>query len=273
MARIIFYGGYIQVENVMHANGFYGYLDGSIAVPPSKLRDAEGTETLNPAYTLWCLIDAQLLSCLTASLSTATLPYVLGLRHATEVWFSLSDRYNALSETHVQELRTQLYNHSKTSTVAIYIDKIKELAQKLAAAGSPIDDNELVFHTLRGLPKAFNGLKTAVRAVRTRGHTLSFDEVIMMLNSEDVQLLQESPDVENSTVLMTTHTSHTTQPSGVSLNDTLISSSSGANPSTSLPQPYSQTMSSISQLQPQNQFQQMMPQNMPSNGPNWALNL
>lgn len=189
----------IQVENVMHANGFYGYLDGSIVVPPPKLRDAEGTETLNPAYTLWCLIDSQLLSCLTASLSTATLPYVLGLRHATEVWFSLSNRYNALSEAHVQELRTQLYNHSKTSTVAIYIDKIKELAQKLAAAGSPIDDNELVFHTLCGLPKAFNGLKTAVGAVRTRGHTLSFDEVVMLLNSEDVQLLQESPDVENST--------------------------------------------------------------------------
>ncbi|KAG5530931.1 hypothetical protein RHGRI_025767 [Rhododendron griersonianum] len=44
-----------------------------------------------------------------------------------------------------------------------YIDTIKEYAQKLAAAGCPMAEDDLVFHTLRGLPKAFNGFKTAVR--------------------------------------------------------------------------------------------------------------
>lgn len=112
----------------MHANGFYGYLDGSVSVPSAKIRDAQGTETLNPAYTLWCLIDSQLLSCLTASLSQSTLPYVLGLHHVKQVWDSLSDRYNVLSENHVQELRTQLYNHIKTSTIAIYVGKLKEIS-------------------------------------------------------------------------------------------------------------------------------------------------
>lgn len=70
-----------------------------------------------------------------------------------------------------------------------YIDNIKEYAQKLAAAGSPMDDDDLIFHTLRGLPKVFNGFKTAVR---TRGNTITIDEVIAMLNGEEIQCLQES---------------------------------------------------------------------------------
>lgn len=93
----------------------------------------------------------------------------------------------------------------RTSTIASYIDKIKEISQKLAATGSPVDDEELVFHTLRGLPPIFNGLKTVVRAFGFKGTKLIFDEVVTLLNSEDVQLLQDSgPDLDMSTVLVTT---------------------------------------------------------------------
>lgn len=107
----------IQVENVMKANGFFGYLDGSVSVPSEKIRDAQGTETDNPAYNLWRVINSQLLSCLTASLSQNTLPYVLGLYNVQQVWDSLSSRYNFMSENHIQELRTQLFNHTKTSSI------------------------------------------------------------------------------------------------------------------------------------------------------------
>lgn len=66
---------------------------------------------------------------------------------------------------------------------------------------------------LRGLPPVFNGLKTAVRAVRTRGTKLSFEEVVTMLNSEDIQLLQDSSsDLEKSTVLISTQSNQVMQP-------------------------------------------------------------
>lgn len=196
----------IQVENAVDANGFFGYLDESIPVPSSQIRDAEGNLTPNPEFSLWRLIDSQLGSCLTASLSQSTLPYVLGLRTAHQVWDSLSNIYNFLSETHVQELRDELYNLSKTSTIEAYIDHAKDIAQKLVAAGSPVDDDELVFRTLQGLPKVFNGLRTAVRAVRTRGHNVSFEELVTMLKSEDKQLGKETSeqDVVN-TVLVAAH--------------------------------------------------------------------
>ncbi|KAG5562894.1 hypothetical protein RHGRI_005583 [Rhododendron griersonianum] len=214
----------IQVENVVDANGFYGYLDGSITSPPTQIRDAQGDLTLNPAFSLWRLIDSQLRSCLTASLSQTTLPYVLGLRTAYQVWESLSNRYNSLSETHVQELRDQLYNLSKTSTIDVYIDTIKDITQKLAAAGSPIEDDEIVFRALHGLPKVFNGLRTAVRAVRTRGHRVSFDELVTMMKSEDKQLSRDTPDLDvSNTVLVATHGNQ-------SHNNDFSGSSSSVNP-------------------------------------------
>lgn len=217
----------IQVENVVEANGFLGYLDGTIATPAAQIRDAQGELSLNPAFSLWRLIDSQLRSCLTASLSQTTLPYVLGLRSSHQVWESLSNRYNTLSETHVQELRDQLYNLTKTSTIDAYIDNIKEVAQKLAAAGSPIDDDELVFCALHGLPTVYNGLRTAVCAVRTRGHSVSFDELVVMMKSEDTQLSRESSETEvHNTVLVATHG---TQPSS---HDTtcILSSVTSVNP-------------------------------------------
>lgn len=79
-----------------------------------------------------------------------------------------------------------------------------------------MDDDELVFHTLMRITSVFNGLKTAVRAFSTRGTKLSFDEVVALLNSEDVQLLQDSStDLDKSTVLMTTPLNQSVSHSGV----------------------------------------------------------
>lgn len=139
----------VQVENVMQANGFYEYLEGTVEYPPSQISSAEGTLSSNPAFVLWKLIDTQLLSCLTASLALCTLPYVLGLHHAHEVWDSLSNCYNSLSKSNVQELKSKLYSITKTSTIEKYVDTIKEYAQKLVAAGNPVDDDDLIFQSSR----------------------------------------------------------------------------------------------------------------------------
>ncbi|KAI8545132.1 hypothetical protein RHMOL_Rhmol07G0018900 [Rhododendron molle] len=42
----------VQVESVMEANGFSGYLDGSIEAPPSQIRNAQGELSLNSAFSL-----------------------------------------------------------------------------------------------------------------------------------------------------------------------------------------------------------------------------
>lgn len=179
-----------QVENVLNTNGFLGYIDGTNVCPPSQIRNTTEEMVTNPDFSLWKLIDSQLLACLTGSLSQTTLPYVLGLHHSSDVWISLNNRYNSMSRTHAHELRNKLYSLTKTSTMESYIDTIKSYAQRLAGSGVPLSDEDLIFHTLHGLPPAYNGLKTGIR---TRGDSdLTFEELITMLNGEDLQLSQQS---------------------------------------------------------------------------------
>lgn len=74
-----------QVLNACRANGYIGFLEGTIMCPNSTITDASNNVVVNPEYTMWTLIDNQLLSCVTASLSATTLPHVLGLNHVSHV--------------------------------------------------------------------------------------------------------------------------------------------------------------------------------------------
>lgn len=74
-----------------------------------------------------------------------------------------------------------------------YIDTIKTYAQKLAASGGPLSDEDLIFHTLHGLPPVYNGFKIGIR---TKGDTsLTFEELVTMLSGERIfnchNILQE----------------------------------------------------------------------------------
>lgn len=173
-----------QIRNAMRANGFFDFLDGSNRAPSPQIVDACNNRVTNPEYTKWYLIDSQLLSCLTATLSATTLPLVLGFEHAYQVWQSLESRFNSLTRTHVHEYKRRLYNITKTGTMESYIDQIKDYANRLAAAGVPVTDDDLVFHTLNGLPEEeFRGFRTAIH---TRGGTFTFDELVTMLNAESI---------------------------------------------------------------------------------------
>ncbi|KAH7839271.1 hypothetical protein Vadar_002035 [Vaccinium darrowii] len=60
-----------------------------------------------------------------------------------------------------------------------------------------------------GMPEAFNGLRTAVRAVKTRGYKISFDELVTMMKSEEVQLSKETSDLDSQNIVLVA--SHGTQ--------------------------------------------------------------
>lgn len=89
-----------QVMNALRANGYIGYRDGSISPPASTVLDSANAGVVNPEFTLWTLVDNQLLSCLTASLSPATLLHVLGLAHVSQVWHTLEHTGLILSLNH-----------------------------------------------------------------------------------------------------------------------------------------------------------------------------
>lgn len=176
-----------QVMNALRANGYIEFLDCSKPSPEPMILDSSNTRVTNPEFTLWTLIDNQLLSCITSSLSSATLPHVLGLTHVNQVWSILEQRFNSLSKSHVHELKNKLYNVKMKGSMDDYIDEIRGYDQKLQAIGYHIDDDDLVFYALRGLPEEYKPVRAALNA---KGDTM-FHELATILKNEESQLLQD----------------------------------------------------------------------------------
>ena len=164
-----------QIRNALTANGYFGYVDGSIKCPSETICDSINQEVPNPECALWKLVDANLLTCITATISVTILPHLLDLHTTNSIWQFLEQRYSSLSRSHIHDLKRKLFNLRKTSAMELYLDSIKECAHKLAAAGSPVAEEDLVFHALNGLPNEYNSFKTATR---TRAESLKFEELV-----------------------------------------------------------------------------------------------
>ncbi|KAH7855287.1 hypothetical protein Vadar_023284 [Vaccinium darrowii] len=65
-----------------------------------------------------------------------------------------------------------------------YVDEIRGYAQKLEAIGYHIDDDDLVFYALKGLPSEFKPVRSALTA---KGDVV-FDELATILKNEESQL-------------------------------------------------------------------------------------
>ena len=133
----------IQLENALLSNDLLGYIQS----PPDKVLNSTGQEVDNAEFAVRKLINGQLLSCITATIYVSTLPHVLGLAHSYQVCHALESRFSSLTRSHVHDLKRKLYNLKKTTTMDKYIDQVKEYSQKLAAAGSSMEDEDIVFHT------------------------------------------------------------------------------------------------------------------------------
>ena len=198
-----------QVYGAFDANDFLGYIDGTIICPDVQIKNACDVLVDNPAYKLWKLIDGQIFSCILSTISANILPHILELKHVYQVWKYLENRYIDLSRSHVHDLKRQLFSIQKKSTMDKYVDHLKQCAYKLAAVGSPVLDEDLVFHALNGLPVEFRAFKTAIRA---RAGTIKFEELVTLLNAEEMHNIRDqSSDISqssNSSMFLTNQTSN-----------------------------------------------------------------
>ena len=78
----------------------------------------------------------------------------------------------------MQRLRGALNDTKKNDLSAEkYFAKMKTFASELAAAGKPLDDDELIWYVLNGLGSPYNTLVTAVRANPATSLSDLFDQV------------------------------------------------------------------------------------------------
>lgn len=142
-----------------------------------------------------------LLACLIATLTPSVLPHIVGTCHTREVWSKLEEKISLLSRTHVMDLKRRLYTLKKNTPMEQYLDHIKGLLQKLEASGPGMDEEDVVFHTLNGLPnEEYITFKQAIRT-RSKVTPLTFGALYSVLMVED--LCHESLDT--STILIAQH--------------------------------------------------------------------
>ena len=110
-------------------------------------------------------------------MSSSILTNVAGSTGVRELWEKLEEKFNGLSRNNVMDLKRKLFSIKKIDAMEGYLDQIKEIVQKLNMANCHVEDEDLVFHTLNGLPDdAYKSLK---QVIRTRSSTsiLKFHEL------------------------------------------------------------------------------------------------
>lgn len=170
----------LQVLPAIRGAQFVGYIDSSLSAPPKEVDGGEGKEKVpNPAYAAWLAQDQQVFSYLVSSLSKDALKQISGCETATQIWSTLEELY--ASQTQVRAVNTCIaLATTKKGAMSIdeYIAKMKGYADEMAAAGKPLDDEELVSFICTGLDFEYNSVVTSVLA---RTEPISVTELIVQL--------------------------------------------------------------------------------------------
>ncbi|KAK1599893.1 hypothetical protein QYE76_018728 [Lolium multiflorum] len=142
------------------------FLDTKMDAPPETItveKDGKPSQEANPAYDAWVATDQQVLSFLLNTLSPDILISVIGMETAADVWSAIKSMFASQSRTRISNLRVALAKTKKENmTTAQFFTKMKGFADELAAAGRPIDEEELVEYLLAGLDESYNPLFAAI---------------------------------------------------------------------------------------------------------------
>jgi transposase InsO family protein len=181
-----------QLSSILKAYSMIDFVDGTIPSPPPFLVDAEGnyTTAVNPDFQLWNTRDQALLTLINSTLSSAVLSMVVGHNSAQAVWKTLEHRFTSTSRSNILNLKIELHNLKKgTESVSSYLQKVKNTRDKLIAVGTLIDNEELLHIILKGLPREYGPFSSAIR---TRNDPVSFEEIMVLLQTEEQSVIEMS---------------------------------------------------------------------------------
>ena len=98
-----------QVVPYFRGHDLYGYLDGTISIPPKEIDISDSTtginQTLpNPLYHQWLRQDSLILATINSSLTKDVLTQVMSYTTSREVWLALENNFSSLSRAKVMQI-------------------------------------------------------------------------------------------------------------------------------------------------------------------------
>lgn len=133
-----------------------GYVDSSSVCPGpliSQMKETRATHVPNPAHQNWLQHDRLVLSALFSSLSENVLSQVILLSTSLEVWSTREIMFASRTQVQAQvmQIKIHLATTKKKDTAANYFNKMKQLANTLAAIAQLLAEEELITYILVGL--------------------------------------------------------------------------------------------------------------------------
>ncbi|KAK1621085.1 hypothetical protein QYE76_026602 [Lolium multiflorum] len=142
-------------------------LDGTDVAPVKHLEvedtDKNKQKVANPAYAAWVARDSTVLSWILNSLSPEILAHTIGVDSTAAVWEIITNLCGSRSRSRINQLRGALQSTKKLDmTASVFFAKMKAFASELAAAGKPVEEDEMVGYLVNGLDASYNDVAAAV---------------------------------------------------------------------------------------------------------------
>ncbi|KAH9750824.1 retrovirus-related pol polyprotein from transposon RE1 [Citrus sinensis] len=179
-----------QVLTTIRGNRLEDFISGNQIIPEQYISNtvADGSvqRITNPAYINWRAQDQTLLGWILSSISEGILNTVLNCENSFEAWRSIKKQFGVQSEARVMQLRYEMNVLRKENmSVEEYCLKVKVVADKLACAGSPVSEKDLLIQILNGLGPGFLDLASIITANR-----MPYDDAYALLLTHEARMEQ-----------------------------------------------------------------------------------
>ncbi|KAF3781702.1 hypothetical protein EJ110_NYTH25902 [Nymphaea thermarum] len=131
----------------MESQELVQFIDGMLPPPPEIIMKDDKSE-VNPDFAIWKKSNRLALSWIKATISEPVLRQIVSSKSAHEAWKTVKKSFGSQSPLRIILLRKELHFIQKGKmNMHTYLERIKFLADTLAAVGIDTDDSDLVHIT------------------------------------------------------------------------------------------------------------------------------
>ena len=172
-----------------------GYVDGTTASPAQT----------DPTYKRWKRQDQLILHAIISSVDPSIITMLGNVKTSKQAWDILTKMFASKTRARIMHLKERLSRFTKGSqSISEYLNGIKALSDELAIINSPVDDVDLVIHTLNGLGSDY---REVTASLRTRENPIGFDDLHDLL-SDFENYLKRDASVQETPLIATANTTH-----------------------------------------------------------------
>lgn len=171
----------IQFSALLTGFDLYGYVDGSTTCP-TKTLVAGNTTTPNPAFSHWVRQDQLILHGIVSSVTATVVTHLGTVKTSQQTWDILKTMYAGRSRVRVVALKQRISTFTKgTQSMATFLRGIKAISDEFSIIDNPLDNTDLVIHTLNGLSSEYKEISAALRREKHQSNSLSYMKNLWIL--------------------------------------------------------------------------------------------